>query len=80
MPSARSPGGPYWHTYVGHPQPALAAQPSRVVARHTTCVKWPVAVLQPGLPKSYNLTSSYQASTAAAKLACPLGVEGRAQV
>lgn len=35
------------------------AQPRREVAAHTICVKWPVALLYPGLLYEYCLYSSY---------------------
>jgi hypothetical protein len=50
------PGGPYWQTYVGHEQAVLMAQPRRVVESQTSCVKWPVEGLQPGLEKSNSFT------------------------
>jgi hypothetical protein len=58
------PGVWYWQTYVAQPHAVLVAQPSLVVDLQTSAVKCPVAVFQPGLLKSYSLTSLYQASTA----------------
>jgi hypothetical protein len=62
------PAGEYLHTtrlprgQPVPPRPLLqdwTAQPMVLLLRQTTCVKWPVAELKPGLLKLYIWTSSY---------------------